>query len=455
MTMRRLAVLAAVASGPLLAASPALAHGIGARGDLPLPLWLVSYAAGGILVVSFAALAWLWPRSRWEEGVTEGRAPRWLDGAVGGLLLPARVVGLVALAVVWGAAAFGPLDPASNLAPTIVYVVFWVGFLIASGLVGDLWRAFSPFETLAALRERIGPSPRPYRLGHWPAAVLLLAYTWLELVHPSGADPRLLAWAIAVYLGVVVVGTAVWGRAFVREGEAFGALFGVIAHMAPFRRDADGRLRVCPPLAGLAELRSGTGTAALVLVALGTTSFDGLSRMPAWEQLVAGRPRVEQTLFGTGGLVWTVAVVALLYWAAVALIPRLANLRERFTPEEMAQTFVHSLVPIALAYAVAHYFSLLIFQGQAAFALGSDPFGQGWDLFGTAGWEIDYTAISTTAIAFVQAGAIVVGHVAGVILAHDRSVGLFDVKTATRTQYPMLGVMVLYTVGGLVLLLGG
>lgn len=453
--MRRLAVVAAAAAGPLLAAAPAHAHGIGGRGDLPLPLWLVSYAAGGVLVVSFAALAWLWPRSRWEEGVDEARAPGWLDRAAAGLLPVARLVGLLALAVVWGAAAFGPTDPASNLAPTVVYVIFWVGFLIASGIVGDLWRAFSPFESLAALRERVGPSPRPYRFGHWPAAVLLLGFTWLELVHPSGADPRLLAVAIPVYVGVVVLGIAVWGRAFVREGEAFGALFGVIAHMAPFRRDPDGHLRVRPPLAGLARLRSGLGTAALVLIALGTTSYDGLSRSPTWQGLVAGRPQTEQTLFGTFGLVWTVAAVALLYWGAVALIPRLAGVRERFDPEEMARVFVHSLVPIALAYAVAHYFSLLIFQGQAAFALAADPFGQGWDLLGTGGWAIDYTALSTTAIAFVQVGAIVVGHVAGVILAHDRSVGLFDVKTATRTQYPMLGVMVLYTVGGLVLLLGG
>lgn len=160
-------------------------------------------------------------------------------------------------------------------------------------------------------------------------------------------------------------------------------------------------------------------------------------------------------LLGTGGLVWAVAAVALLYWAAVALIPRLANLRDEREPEEMARVFVHSLVPIALAYAVAHYFSLLIFQGQAAFALASDPFGRGWDLLGTGGWGIDYTAIGTVAIAFVQAGAIVVGHVSGVVLAHDRSVALFSVKTATRTQYPMLGVMVLYTIGGLVLLLGG
>lgn len=166
--MRRLAIVAAVAAGPLLAAAPASAHGIGARGDLPLPLWLVAYAAGGVLVVSFAALAWLWPRSRWEDGVAGRRLPEGLDRALRAMLRPARALGLLALAVVWGAAALGPPEPSGNLAPTIVYVIFWVGFIVASGLVGDLWRAVSPFETVAALMERAGPRLRPHRLGHWP-----------------------------------------------------------------------------------------------------------------------------------------------------------------------------------------------------------------------------------------------------------------------------------------------
>lgn len=116
--------------------------------------------------------------------------------------------------------------------------------------------------------------------------------------------------------------------------------------------------------------------------------------------------------------------------------------------------FVHSLVPIALAYAVAHYFSLAVFEGQGSLALLSDPLGRGWDLFGTADWRIDYRAVTPTTIAWVQAGAIVVGHVIGVVVAHDRAVAMFDRKRADRSQRPLLAVMVAYTVGGLALLLG-
>jgi hypothetical protein len=103
---------------------------------------------------------------------------------------------------------------------------------------------------------------------------------------------------------------------------------------------------------------------------------------------------------------------------------------------------------------VAHYFSLVVFEGQGALALLSDPLGRGWDLFGTASWRIDYRAVSPSTIAWVQAGAIVVGHAVGVAVAHDRAVALFDRRQADRSQRPLVGVMVAYTVGGLALLLG-
>jgi hypothetical protein len=112
------------------------------------------------------------------------------------------------------------------------------------------------------------------------------------------------------------------------------------------------------------------------------------------------------------------------------------------------------LVPIAFAYALAHYFSLLVFEGQSAIALASDPFGQGWDLFGTAGNAVNFTLVSTTVIAYVQASGIIAGHVAGVVVAHDRALALFPDREATRSQYPLLVAMVLFTVGGLALLLG-
>jgi hypothetical protein len=114
--------------------------------------------------------------------------------------------------------------------------------------------------------------------------------------------------------------------------------------------------------------------------------------------------------------------------------------------DRLANAFVHSLVPIALAYTAAHYFTLLLFQGQAIVYLSSDPLGDGSDLFGTANNQIDYTVIGGEATWYWQVGFVVAGHVAALILAHDRALQLYDdARLAVRSQYWMLAVMVGFT----------
>ena len=443
------AVFGALVAIFFLVPDVASAHGIGGRSDLPLSLTLVSYASGAILVVTFAALAWLWPRARWEHGITGRELPEGPQRVVRAVAWPLRVLGVAILALVTYAAISGPDDPQRNVAPVAVYVLFWVGVLFASGLIGDIWRALGPVWTIGRAIARRG---REYTLGHWPAAVVLTAFTWLELVHPEPGAPRVLAIAMVVYLAFTFAGTIVWGRPWLRRGDAFSALFGLVAAMAPLYAGDDGRLRVRPPLVGLATIEPQRGTVALVVVALGSTTYDGLSRTRLWTGIFGD----GGVLIGTLGLLWTIAAVYGLYRVAVGMMPALAGVPpDDRDPDEVANAFVHSLVPIALAYAVAHYFSLLVFEGQTALRLASDPFGRGWDLFGTADWQISYTALSPSLIAYVQVGAIVVGHVAGVVLAHDRAVARYPVKVATRTQYPLLVAMVAYTVGALLILLSG
>lgn len=426
-----------------------LAHGIGERADLPLPLSLVAYSAGAILVLSFAALAWLWPRPRWQRGIAGRPLPPAVELALRIAAWVLRALAVAVLIVAIYAAFTGPNDPLLNIAPNFVYVIWWVGFLFASGAIGDLWRAVGPVWAVA---RAFPHATRPYTYGYWPAAVGLFAFTWLELVHPDAASPRVVGIAFAIYIPLTLIGLAVWGRAWMREGDPFGALFGLVARMAPFYVDDNGRLRIRPPLVGLSTLEPRPGMVAVVLVALGSTTYDGLERTRFWTGLVG-----DGGLFiNTAGLAWTIGAVYALYRLAVSAMPILAGVpSEERDPDETADAFVHSLVPIALAYAIAHYFSLLVFEGQTFIALLSDPAGRGWDLLGTAAWDISYSPVSPTTIAFVQVGAIVAGHVAGVVLAHDRAISRYPGKVATRTQYPMLAVMVLYTVGALVILLGG
>jgi len=151
------------------------------------------------------------------------------------------------------------------------------------------------------------------------------------------------------------------------------------------------------------------------------------------------------------GLAVFVAAVVLTYLAAVEGVRRLVH-----APRSLVSDFVLPLVPISFAYLVAHYFSLFVIQGQFVFLLISDPFGRGWDLFGTIMFQPNLAVLSPETVWYVQVAALVVGHVAGLAIAHDRAVSLFEERgDALRSQYPMLALMVLYTVGGLWLLSQG
>lgn len=433
-----------------------LAHGLGGRTDLPLPLWLVLYGGAAVVIISFAALTLLWPRPRWAEGEP--------GVAVGGIRGPlarvagtsVRLVGVALLLLLVATALFGKRDPAENFAPTFLYITFWVGVTFCSGLIGDVWRALNPFDSLSRLLHRHSANPGPHRdpppWGYWPAAVGLLGFLWLELVYPDRTEPGVLAVAVIVYTAAVLVATGLWGRAWLRQGEGFTALFTVLSHGGILGRSEDGRLRLRAPFSGLATLTPERGLEALVLVVLGSTSFDGLTRTQSWTNLSSDYTGIASTLLGTAGLLWAILLAGIIYMAAIRTMARLVP--DDWAPSELALVFTPSLVPIVLAYSVAHYFSLFVLEGQGILALLSDPFGFGWNLFGTADRVVNFTLLSSNTIAYIQTGAIVVGHMAGVMVAHDRALALFG-PNATRSQYPLLAAMVCYTVGGLFLLLGG
>jgi hypothetical protein len=432
------------------------AHGLGGRTDLPLPTWMVMYGGAIILLISFTALSFLWPKARLEGG-PPGRPLADVGAPVlRGLFGLARVVGLAAFVLVVATAVLGENNPDDNLAPTAVYITFWVGVAFVSFLLGDLWRALNPFDTLAVVVEAARGGDRqprpPPDLGYWPAVAGLVGFVWLELVYPDRSEPRVLAVAIIGYTVVVLAAVATWGREWLGKGEAFTALFGLLARAAPLGRSDDGKLRLRPPFAGLATLERSRGLDALVLVVLGSTTFDGITRTELWTDLSDRTTGVANTLLGILGLAGAIALVAVVYLGAMRLTARLTDSDD---PAQLSLAFAHSLIPIAFAYSVAHYFSLLVLEGQAVFSLISDPFGFGWDLLGTSGWDINFILLSATTIAWVQAGSIVCGHIAAVVVAHDRSLALFARGEAVRAQYPLLAAMVVFTVGGLFLLLGG
>jgi hypothetical protein len=440
-----------------------LAHGIGTIEDLPVPTWLFYYGAALVLVASFVALGVLWTKPRLERA--RGRPlPAGLQRVLLSPLLHAVLgaisFGLLVLVVVSGLV--GRESPLLNLAPNFVYVVFWLGVPLLSVLLGNVWPVLNPWRAAANavgwLASRGGftwqpPLSYPERAGYWPSALLLLAFVALELAYPNPDNPRTVAVATLVYSWLTWTGAATFGRRdWFAHADGFTPYFGLFARIAPFGgRERDGRteLVVRAPVASLGERDSArAGTVALVAVVLGSVAFDGLSRTNWWEDRIHTRGDAAVFAFNLGGLILAVAFAAVTYLAAVELARALARGRV-----DLRAAFLGSLVPIAFAYVVAHYFSLFVLQGQFAVQLFSDPFGFGWNLVGTGDLRPDLTLVSPRTIWYVQVGALVVGHVLGLVLAHDRALALFrSSRSALRAQYAMLGLMVLYTVGGMWLL---
>jgi hypothetical protein len=451
-----------------------LAHGIGGVKDLPVPLWLFFYGAGVVLVVSFVALGALWRRPL-LEGHDHGRPlPGWAQRILLSTVLRVAVglASVAMLGIVLWASAFGEDSVAVNLAPTFVWVIFWVGLVPVVVVFGNLWALLSPWraaaDAVAWIWQKLGrdwqpAAVYPERLGRWPAAALLLVFAALELAYPRSAEPRTLALAIVIYSWITWAGMLLFGRrTWLENGEAFNVYFGLLALLSPFavRDDDEGRrvVVVRPPIAGLAAPQTAAGTVAFVSVMLGSVAFDGFSRTRWWQDRLYNlearyivdspdKADLVATAFNILGLVMAVCVIAGLFLLAVQAARLVAG-----TKQGLEQVFVTSLIPIALAYAIAHYFTLLVNQGQYAIPLFSDPFGKGWDLIGTA----DFTPKlfnSANGIWYIQVGVLVGGHVIGLILAHDRAVAIWgSARTAVRTQYTMLALMVLYTCTGLWLL---
>jgi hypothetical protein len=453
----------------------AQAHGIVGRANLPIPVWLFSWTAAIVLVVSFVALSTMWrtPQLQQQRRRVLVRLPaalEWLGCLVG--------VGLFALVLYSGFA--GAQVPLANFSVTFIYVIFWVGVPVASVLFGDVFRAFSPWRTcaraLTALARRAHhvsgssgsseDSPRlryPAWLGMWPAVAVIVGFAWLELVyvpadrdHPATLAALSLAYFLVMLAGMTLFGVEEWGG----RADGFGAYFNLLSRLSALCRDEQGFVCLRRPLSGITDLEIRPGTVALICSIIGTTTFDGLSNGGVWRNL---EPSLESVFAGLGlhavpayeltysvGLVLCVMLIAGVYRLGITGV---RSVSARYDTRRLTHAFAHTLVPIGFAYVLAHYFSLLIWQGQAIGYLASDPLGNGANLFGTSSYQIDYNVISFAAIWYVQVAALLSGHVAGLALAHDRALEMYDnVEEAVRSQYWMLAVMVAFTSFGLWLL---
>jgi hypothetical protein len=363
---------------------------------------------------------------------------------------------------------FGVQSPTRNFAATFVWVIWWVGMTYIAALVGNFWDAANPWRVLYDLASRSLPAlqtplkPYPPGLGMWPAFGLFTVFAYLELISSHGEAPRTLAVLVLLYSALMLAGMRLYGRdTWLANGDAFTAFFRVISRFGVFRGDVESRsLRLRLPGSGLRGSEPvSISMTAFVLLMLTTVSFDGVLETPLWVAIIEHVERSRQLrpllvfLQGNGiDLLQLLKVIALVttYLAVVSVYLLVSLLVARLSREESvsraARLYVLSLVPIALAYHLAHYFSYLLLAGQLIIPLSSDPLGFGWDLWGTAGRGIDITVVTAKDVWYVSVAAIVVGHVIAVYLAHRASLeNVEERRLAVISQLPMLALMVAYT----------
>ncbi|MGN6538649.1 MAG: hypothetical protein ACTHKQ_23345 [Mesorhizobium sp.] len=444
---------------PLLPTS-AFAHASDRGHVLLLPTGYYLLGGAVAVAVSFLVLALLpatAPARLWRR-----RLPLFEAGE--GLRLAVSLLSFAVFAALVVAGFVGSRDPLSNPLPLTIWTLMWAGLVLVQGLLGDVWRWlnpwYGPWRLAAHLLGPRAPWRLPAWLGCWPAFVQFFAFAWFELVDPAPDDPARLATAAGLYWLVSFLAMLAFGyRPWSRQGEFLTLFFTMVARFGVVERTGR-RLALCLPgakLFGAAPLAA--SGMAFILLALSSVSFDGLSKTFFWLGRFGVNPldypgRTALMGISAFGLVLTFLLLAGAFLAAVWLGQRLAGDGVPFG--RAAGLLVWSIVPIALAYHVAHYLTALLVDGQYALVALSDPFARGWNLLGTAHLHVSAGIVAGAHSAWwlwnVQAGAIVAGHVLAVLVAHGLAARLHGGRGTVLSQVPLTLLMVAYTVFGLWLL---
>ena len=434
-------------------------HGIASRHDLPLPFGFVLIGAATALAITFVVLllAWRSPRFVAEPGIPVPRIQAVVDRQ--GVRTVARLLVLALFAWVGLAVTIGP-DRLTNPVFGFVFVWLWVGLVPLSLIMGPVWRVVNPLRTLhvglcrlARTDPEHGLVRLPAGLGVWPAALSLFGFAWLELVQPDRTTLNVIRVWVLAWLVIMIIGAVLGGRRWIGSADPFEVYATTVARLSPWRRSADGSLRFVNPLAGLNASDLPVGSVGVLAVLLGSTAFDSFANLTWWIQTVQTSD-ASPVLWETGGLLTMIAIVLITFAAAAAWLARYPD-RDggRLRPPQAVRAMAGSLVPIVVGYAIAHYATLLIVEGQRVLVNLSDPLGRGWNVFATADLAVSTAVFShPTAVALIQLCAIVGGHLLGIVAAHERAVTLLEPRSALAGQWPMLVVMVGYTSAGLVLL---
>ncbi|MCW2773294.1 MAG: hypothetical protein JWN91_1620 [Nocardioides sp.] len=432
-----------------------LAHGIGGAKDLPISPELAIAGASAALVISFTVLAIAWRNPRYDAATSGRPAPDLLASIVDSAAwrIGLRTLGMALFLYVAAASILGK-DLVINPVFGVFYVWWWVGMVPLSLLLGPVWKAISPVRTInLAFAKVSGSDPErglftyPERLGHWPAAVGLFAFVWLELVYPFSTELGPVRLWCAAYVALMLIGGALFGNTFYERADPFEVYSTLASRLSIWGRRGD-LLVIRSPLANLDTTPVRPGLVAVVAVLFGSTAFDSFKDSARWVQFIQGES-VSPYVMNNIGLLSFCVGVGLIFALGCVLTGLGDDLKRTELPDQLA----HSVVPIIIGYIVAHYLSYLVEVGQLTLIQLSDPFSNGSNYLGTGNLQVSYwLSYHPTLLANIKVTAVVVGHVLGVIAAHDRAIKILPPRHQLTGQLPLLFAMIAFTVGGLYLL---
>ena len=448
----------------LILPSPVSAHAFGQLYTLPIPVWLYLWGGGAAVLVSFILIGFFvgdrnksltYPEVEISRLVTV----RFLTSKTFRFFLKITCLLIFALTILAGF--LGPKTATDNFATLFVWIIFWLGLTYLAAVFGNLWNVVNPWKILAKAMEKNksfkldGIISYPQKLGYLPALIFYYIFIWLELISNGwGVKPVYLASIILIYsflnfAGIILVGKKIWFKYF----EFFSVFFALISKVSPIKI-TNGRIFLRPPFMGLLDEEAESFTLLLFIIfMLSSTAFDGFRSTVAFRkidfltsQIATGANSyqiIESVLLALSGIFF----LALYLWAIV-LVKTL--IKTGFSFFNLARKFSYSLIPIALAYNIAHYYTLLLVQGQSIIPAVSDPLNLGWNLFNGNGFKVNVGIVNAAFVWNSQVAVIIIGHIAAVYIAHLIALKNFpSPKKAMLSQLPMLILMIAYTITGL------
>ena len=481
-----------------------LAHGLGERYSVPIPLSFFIFGGAVTIMGSFLMVGMIL-RGRVESF----SYPRlslirnyWTWSVIIYPVIWILQIGSVFLFfLLLCTSLLGTTRGVENFAPTFVWVIWWVGLGFFVAIFGNVWELTNPWKIIFSWFENIYRKLHrgekfypvcdyPNRWSLWPALIMFILFAWIETSFMESSNPRALGFLVLGYSAYTFLGMYIFGKyAWLRNGEIFSVVFDLLSKFSIFEVTQSQKiccascssencqksesecvncyeciyvsevknLSIRPPAIGLnigGPVRS--SVLAMIMLLLASVTFDGFSATPEWSAIqglfIIMLPNLTSpfingiTIANTLGLVIFFAVFFSVY-KIVSIFISNAISDKPYSSAYVMSSFALTLIPIALAYNYAHFLAFLLIQGQQIIPLISDPFGFNWDIFGTSDYLININVTNARFIWFFSVIVIVVGHVIAVYLSHIKALVMYrDGGQALRSQIPMLVLMVIYTV---------